>query len=317
MNRGGSTKSWYIMAWLCFVSLWSSLPAHAFGEEGHALTCRVAWRALAPETKIWVKGILQSRRRSAFEAACTWPDGPGREHPAYSWLWPLHYVGVPLDAPAPARKDHCAKRGCILSALPRFHRTLMNPNATAGDQVLALRMLVHLIADIHLPVHIAHSDGRGGTMTRVRVQSRASALTEKELNTQGEPASLSSDVLSSMVWNEHMLWDSGYLVAWMNDAKKREEFLASLPVEATARRMGPAQVQEWASESFAIAKRQDLFATDKSTPISQAQVDAATEVVLGRIEDAGIRIAETLNDLAKTHAKPLRASTDSQAPIRK
>ena len=293
-----SAKSLCVVAWLGLLALWPSLPAHAFGEEGHALTCRVAWRAMTPETKIWVQKILRSRRRSAFESACTWPDGPGRSHAAYAWLWPLHYVGVPLNASAPDRRQHCPERGCILSALPRFHQTLENPNASPGDRELALRMLVHLIADLHLPVHIAHSDGRGGTMTRVRIENFGASATEQGDDVLSAP----SNVLSSMVWNEHMLWDSGYLVAWMGDDQKQEAFLAALSTEPNAQVMTASQVQKWANESFAISKRAELFATGPATPITQAQVAQATKLVLERIQKAGARIAATLNHLAKTNA---------------
>lgn len=291
-------KSWWLLFWFSSLFALRAGDAFAFGDEGHTLSCRIAWQSLAPDTRVWLKSILDSRRRSAFEKACTWADGPGRAHAAYAWLRPLHYVGVPLGAESADPVDHCAPAGCVLRALPRFHQVLQDEEASVGDRQLALRMLVHLIADLHLPVHVAHADQRGGTRTKVRIEATGpSSRSAPELETAASDVG-THEVLSSMLWNEHMLWDSGFLVAWMIDDDRLEKFLRSIPVSHAAQTMDEEQVASWANESLRLAQQKELFVVDSDTPLTSTQAQNATARMLERLQQAGARIAETLNALA-------------------
>ncbi|EJL33656.1 S1/P1 Nuclease, partial [Novosphingobium sp. AP12] len=49
-----------------------------------------------------------------------------------------------------------------MTALSRFTATLRDPKASADDKRLALRFIVHIIGDLHQPLHDGAGTDRGG-----------------------------------------------------------------------------------------------------------------------------------------------------------
>ncbi|HEX8838989.1 MAG TPA: S1/P1 nuclease, partial [Sphingomicrobium sp.] len=54
-----------------------------------------------------------------------------------------------------------------LEALGRFSKTLQDPNASRVDKQLALRFVVHLVGDLHQPLHVGKCCDRGGNEVKV------------------------------------------------------------------------------------------------------------------------------------------------------
>jgi hypothetical protein len=79
---------------------------------------------------------------------------------------PYHYVTVPqgqtyAEVGAPEEGD-------ALSAFDRFSATVHDPNASREDKALALRFIVHIVGDVHQPLHAGSGAGRGGNDVKVR-----------------------------------------------------------------------------------------------------------------------------------------------------
>jgi nuclease S1 len=76
-----------------------------------------------------------------------------------------HFVNIPREAASyvVARDCHPTAHGdCVVAAIERMRSVLANRRAPVGARAEALRFLVHLVADIHQPLHCSDDQDRGG-----------------------------------------------------------------------------------------------------------------------------------------------------------
>ncbi|MDC8829627.1 S1/P1 nuclease [Alteromonas gilva] len=153
------------VALLIIASSLVSLPALGWGQNGHRITGAIAEQYLSPAAQGQIEVLLPLE--SLAEAA-TYADDM-RSNPSEFWqrtASPWHYVTVPegkhyhdVDAP---------DEGDAYTAIEQFTTTLKNPAASLADKQLALRFLVHLIGDLHQPLHAGNGTDRGGNDVKVR-----------------------------------------------------------------------------------------------------------------------------------------------------
>ncbi|NUT01066.1 MAG: S1/P1 nuclease [Sphingomonas sp.] len=145
-------------------------PAFAWGKTGHRVVAALADSQLSGLAKAHVKQLLGVE---SLDEAATWPDEM-RSAPDPFWqkaATPWHYVtlnGVVYD--------HAPSEGDALEALKRFTATLRDPNATLADKQLALRFIVHLVGDLHQPLHVGKCCDRGGNEVKVKWFGKDSTL---------------------------------------------------------------------------------------------------------------------------------------------
>lgn len=141
------------------------VPAHAWGQLGHRIIGELADERISGKTRAQIALILGEED---LAEASTWPDEQ-RSNPAPFWQKeadPFHYVTVPqgkayADVGAPAAGD-------ALSALNRFAATVRDPDASPADKALALRFIIHIVGDLHQPLHAGNGTDRGGNDVRLR-----------------------------------------------------------------------------------------------------------------------------------------------------
>ena len=114
--------------------------------------------------------------------AAVWPDQIRKTLPQFDRL---HYVDVPRGARAYDRNRDCPQRNCVVEAISWFSRVLGSREAPLAEKQIALSYLVHLVGDLHQPLHIGFLDDAGGTKTLVTFRGKQQKV--------------------------HQLWDSGIL----------------------------------------------------------------------------------------------------------
>lgn len=152
--------------------------AHGWNAGGHRLTATIAWESLDAATRAQVAALLathpdyphwQARRvrttdaaAAAFAEAATWADNirsaPGFHDPDEA-ATPLrkgfpdmlrrrdwHYVNQLLG-------EATVAGGAIHRALPRLQAALAEPSGP--QRAYALVWLLHLVGDLHQPLHVA------------------------------------------------------------------------------------------------------------------------------------------------------------------
>ena len=248
-------------------------PAGAWGRLGHRASARLAESRLSPRARAVIRDLLEPGESLAD--ASTWADEHARSIRG-SAAW--HYVNVPISAPHYDDR-FCARRGCVVSKIAEFRAMLADPGAPRASRRQALRYFVHLVQDLHQPMHVADRDDRGGNDLQLRLGRYEHT-------------------------NLHQVWDSG-LFHW----QYREHAEAELVRDVTAladRREARAwlrgRVEDWADESLAIGRRAYLVpGTDRilraGDEIGPGYVDANLPLAVERVAQSGVRLAAMLNEI--------------------
>jgi len=57
-----------------------------------------------------------------------------------------------------------------------FQATLKDPARSVEDRRFALRFLIHLVEDLHMPLHVGDDHDKGGNRTQVRFYDRGTNM---------------------------------------------------------------------------------------------------------------------------------------------
>jgi hypothetical protein len=150
------------IAALAAVTLLAPSPALAWGKTGHRVVAAIADTQLSGLARAHVREILGPGE--SLDDAATWPDDM-RSDPAQFWqktASPWHYVtlnGITYD--------HAPSEGDALEALNHFKQVLQDPKANLADKQLALRFVIHIVGDLHQPLHVGKCCDRGGNDVKV------------------------------------------------------------------------------------------------------------------------------------------------------
>ena len=139
--------------------------ANAWGQTGHRVIGEIAQEHISGKTRAEIELILG---KEDLAQASTWADEE-RSNPDSFWqreAGPYHYVTVPkgqtyAEVGAPEEGD-------ALSALARFTQTVRDASASREEKALALKFIVHIVGDVHQPLHAGNGDDRGGNDVKVR-----------------------------------------------------------------------------------------------------------------------------------------------------
>ena len=242
----------------------------AWGPHGHRLATRVAEARLTPEAARAVRELLN--KGDTLVDVCDWADHQG--HDVVPGSAPWHYVNVPITAEKYDDCD-CPRGGCVVSKIRDYRKVLADPKAPRRERQLALLFLVHFVEDVHQPLHVGDNRDHGGNATQARFRGRGTNL--------------------------HRLWDSD-LIDHVDFGDK--EWMKRITGEITpekAAEWSKGDVEDWANESLAAAKRAYKFPEGTVTSlrtgveIGEDYARFARPIIEDRLARAGVRLANELN----------------------
>ena len=287
----------------CLLSLCALLlspAAHAWGDEGHEIIGLIAAHYLSAPVRARVQAMLAqddsgltSDRSIASEA--TWADRyrdsdrhGSRVRYEHTWRW--HFVDLEVGAahpdlaracygepPLPAGTPASAgpARDCVVDKIAQFSHELADPATAAPERLRALQFLLHLIGDLHQPLHASDDHDAGGNRVRVQWDGQA-------------PGSL------------HQYWDTVFVQGLGADPRAvAAELIAHItPADRQAWARGDAQ--RWAWQSYELARSIAygwLPAPDARGHyrLSSRYAARAEQVVALQLSRAGVRLAAQLN----------------------
>jgi S1/P1 Nuclease len=299
---------WAVTVVGCLGSLLCT-PVLAWNDFGHMTVAAVAWQHLRPAVRTrasqllrmnpdysrWIDAVApQARDVTAFMRAATWPDAikhePGylddgerpegadatlnagygdlREHR----YW--HYVDVPFSTDGTPVPEVAVPNAA--TRIADFRKVLADPQAPAQLRSYDLAWLLHLVGDIHQPLHavsrFTHELPRGDEGgNRVRL---CDPPCRQEL---------------------HYFWDQALGRGRPEDALA---LARHLPTPAP-RRVTDIRIEDWVEESADLARRV-VYASPigpGSGPyaLTDAYRDQARRIAGARVALAGRRLAVLLN----------------------
>ena len=171
----------------CSVAL-TPRSALAWGGEGHEIIALVAERFLDPAVREKIAAMLAADpdNLTAHDIAseATWADryrdsdrNGSRQHYAQTRDW--HFVDVELTDPNLDRAcfrhpppptgtmaSNGPSRACVVDKIDQFLAELADPRTDPEERLVALKFVLHLVGDLHQPLHASDDHDAGGTRKR-------------------------------------------------------------------------------------------------------------------------------------------------------
>jgi hypothetical protein len=248
-----------------------SFPSFAFawGQIGHRVVGMIAAQHLTPKAQQEIAKLLQPGETLA--SISTYADEIRNSRPDTRRL---HYVNIPLLASEymPSRDCRSSDEGdCIIAGLERFRLELANVKETRERRAFALKFIVHLIGDLHQPLHCGDNNDRGGNDVKV---------------TWFGP--------NERQQNLHGIWD--YAIIEQGGRKEEDWFkILSNAAPENIPALQAGNVTQWAMESWRAAK-EHAYKIPPNRQFGKAYYDKSLPVVEDRLRKAGLRLARVLNE---------------------
>jgi hypothetical protein len=137
----------------------------AWGLLGHRIVGQIADSYLSKNTKKEIYKILGTE---SIAMASNWPDFIKSEK-AYSYLSPWHYINLRAGLTETELKSYLAT-DTVTDAYTKINwltAELKNKELEQDKKVFYLRLLIHIVGDIHQPLHTGRYEDLGGNKIRV------------------------------------------------------------------------------------------------------------------------------------------------------
>lgn len=277
--------------------------AHAWGPEGHSIIASLALTQLTPAARAALDDILDDYKITDYEIA-SWADII-RGDKAYEERYPNNGRWHFIDFDVQQWYDEnfaltlSADGNDVVSQIYRWRDDLADSGKMNDEERLnAIRFLVHLVGDMHQPLHCAYRYGdMGGNMLPVHSFSG-----ENYSFDENTPMDYGYPSLHS-VWDESMVHE---LVG--NRALRtvvRELSTESSPEDIAVWTRG-GDVLRWANDSYWIARKQVYRWTDGTkVPFNWARpgmdmtrenyIDSHLPIVRDQLKKGGARLGLLLN----------------------
>jgi hypothetical protein len=144
--------------WLLVCLAWLAAPIHAsaFGVKAHRIHGELTWLLLSEGARAEVSKLLAGE---SLADVSYWADQIRDEQPKTA---PWHYVNLPPQAECYDAARDCGDGQCIVARLEAFEKVLLDREADTDERRVALKWVVHLVADLHQPLHVSLLADRGG-----------------------------------------------------------------------------------------------------------------------------------------------------------
>lgn len=282
----------FLIALLFFAA---TLPAHAWNAAGHRLVAAMAWQQLSPPARAvisaalarhpdharWLAAARSPTPVALFAEASTWPDDirndprfydedrdpptpalPGFPDMARHKRW--HYVDLDEGG-----KVHGGELDSRIERLIKLLKTSHSP-----EQITyALPWLLHLVADIHQPLHVGRHGDEGGNQVEI----------ENPFNKRLPFSSL------------HLYWDDLPGPPWL-----RGQRLDDIANRLLARYPAPEQgnVSLWREESHRLLRSAYPDEQGSLLPIIDEDFHRASrDTANRRLVEAGYRLGRLLDGI--------------------
>ncbi|MDY4942602.1 MAG: S1/P1 nuclease, partial [Candidatus Limisoma sp.] len=138
------------------LALITSLTCFGWGQKGHDVVAYIAECHLTPNAKAAVEAALDGKSIVYY---ANWLDNASHQ-PEYAYSKTWHYKNI--DADKTYETMSLNHRGDIVTALNEQIAKLQAGGLSHTDEALALKMVVHLVGDVHQPMHLGHLSDLGG-----------------------------------------------------------------------------------------------------------------------------------------------------------
>ena len=158
------------MKFLILSTILFSANSFAWGPTGHRVVGEIAQKHLSAQAATQIKTILKSQ---SLARVSTWPDEIKSEPGTYKHTFFWHYTDWADDV---HQHDESNISGKLMTSINDHLKVLKDPTAAQDKKALSLKFLVHLIGDLHMPLHVGNGLDHGGNNCRVTFHGKPTNL---------------------------------------------------------------------------------------------------------------------------------------------
>ncbi len=255
-------KVLYILSFL-LISSTAFATEDIWGPTGHRATGKIAEMHLTKKAKRKIDKLLKGESLAFVSTYADQIKSDRNFNKYYTW----HYVNFPLDGTYETSKKN--KRGDLLTGIETCVKVLKDKNSPNEEKVFHLKMLVHLIGDLHQPMHIGQEEDKGGNTIQVQWFKRGTNL--------------------HRVWDENMIeeWNMSYLELANNAKDLTKNQIKSIE---------KGEVIDWIYDTHKITK--EVYKSVKvGENLRYRYSYIHFPIVRQQLQKGGIRLAKLLNEI--------------------
>ena len=236
-----------------------------WSKTGHRTTGEVAQQHLSRKARKAIDKLLNGQ---SLALVSTFGDDikADRQYKKFS-AW--HYVNFPADKKYGDVEP--SEYGDVITGIEKCIEIVKDANSSHEDKIFYLKLLVHLVGDLHQPMHVGRIEDKGGNDIQVQWFNRGSNLHK--------------------VWDLNMIEDYGMSYS---------ELAESLPrlTKAQKKYLQQGTIYDWVEESQDIAN--EIY---ESVEVGEKLFYRYSYVWWGTVETqlqkGGLRLAKILNEIFK------------------
>tara|TARA_R110000772_G_scaffold20466_1_gene56660 strand:- start:18436 stop:19191 length:756 start_codon:yes stop_codon:yes gene_type:complete len=232
----------------------------SWGKIGHRTIGEIAERQLTPEVKEKVRELLDNQ---SLAVVSTWADEM-RSNPDFDKYGKWHYVNLPLDKEY-SEIEHTQDN--IVIIINQAIDSLKSETTSQDRKQFYLKYLVHMVGDLHQPLHTGREEDWGGNKIKVKFKGRNSNL--------------------------HSLWDSGIIDDYKMSYTEYADKLMDKFENRLDFRQGSAE--DWANESHSYVPK--IYKIKEGSYLSYDYVYENQHIIDKRLFQSGTRLANLLNEI--------------------
>jgi hypothetical protein len=237
--------------------------AFFWGQNGHRVTGKIAENHLTKKAKKNIDKLLKGKSL-AFVSTYADEIKSDRKYNSYS-VW--HYVNMGLEESYEASEKN--PEGDLVVGIDTCIKVLKNEQSSEEDKVFHLKMLIHLIGDLHQPMHIGRKEDKGGNDVQVQWFGQGTNL--------------------HSVWDTKIIED--FNMSYLELAENADQ-LSKGQIESLQK----GSVVDWVNEVHKITN--DVYGSVKAgDKLSYRYSYLYLETVRTQLQKGGVRLAKVLNDI--------------------
>lgn len=234
-----------------------------WGPTGHRATGKIAEKHLTKRAKRKIDKLLKGE---SLAFVSTYADEIKSDR-KYSKYYPWHYVNMSFETDYEHSKKN--PKGDLVTGINHCIKVLKDKSSSEEDKRFFLKMLVHLVGDLHQPLHIGRKEDKGGNTIQVQWHRKGSNL--------------------HRVWDENMLhkWDMSYI-----ELAENAQDLS----KAQIKEIEKGDVLDWVKDTHQLTKK--VYGSAKTgDKLSYRYSYLYFPVVRQQLQKGGIRLAKLLNEI--------------------
>lgn len=258
-------RGYFLVAMFATTILFANTKADDadWGDTGHRVVGEIASKHLSKRVQRKIRKLLNGQ---SLAMVSTYADAI-KSDDAFRKYGTWHYVNMNDDETYESSKKN--SKGDLVTGIAKCKEVLMNAASSKEQKIFHLKMLVHLIGDLHQPLHVGKASDRGGNDVKVQWFYKGS--------------------------NMHRVWDSEMINSF-NMTYTELANNADVLSKAQIKSLQEGTIVDWVNESREIAQKVYRSAKAEENLRYRYMYDYF-ETVRVQLQKGGIRLAKVLETI--------------------